>query len=384
MQTAASSNLVLTDLFSFSKFGDLQKQFSHGGFYQQIISGLIRGAFGKQTLTELVNGLVALVRQAYAVRQIRVVEEGCQLLLNLPIGREYESVGRYYQALCIYRRGQPTEARVLLEKVAGELPLRFRARALLAVAATYHDGGDLKSFLLLNVEASRAATSSDLRDLQTFVRSQRHLAMLKSMEGDHRGALSDLENVLPLARAVGRWQPHLIYEHLNSFAIELCEVGRLEEARNVSRIVLASPFADAYPESRETQEEIELCGRGASRSTVAVTRKAAEATSQARQRKSVTEAGVAVTEGISEASNLIILPTARRDASASQLPPEPGSLARVLQFRSRKRSSPPGYSKVIADRLFGLFMAVLDDNLNDPAMMDRLYNVFFWHRSKDR
>jgi hypothetical protein len=48
-------------------------------------------------------------------------------------------------------------------------------------------------------------------------------------------------------------QPHVYYDYMNSFAVELCEVGRLEEAKNVSLIVLASPFAPAYPEWRETR-----------------------------------------------------------------------------------------------------------------------------------
>jgi tetratricopeptide (TPR) repeat protein len=269
MQTAASSNLVLTDLSSFSRRGELQRQLSHGGFYQQIISGLIRGAYSTQTFTELGNRLVALVRHAYSLRQMRAVEEGCQLLLNLPLGRGYESVGRYYQALCIYRRGRFIEARVLLEKMAGDLPLQFRAKALLAIATTHYESGDLQSCLLLNVEASRAATSSHLRDPQTFVRSQRHLAVLKSIDGDHPGALTDLERLLPLARALGRWQPYSYFVTLNSLAVELMEVGRLEEARNASQIVLTSRFASAYPEWRETRDEIELRGRRASRSAVA-------------------------------------------------------------------------------------------------------------------
>src|SRR6266513_2349907 len=41
--------------------------------------------------------------------------------------------------------------------------------------------------------------------------------------------------------------------------------GWLEKARNASRIVLASPFAHAYSELRETREQIELRGLRASR-----------------------------------------------------------------------------------------------------------------------
>jgi hypothetical protein len=120
-------------------YAELQKQFSHGGFYQQTISRLIGGVHSKQTFTELGNRLVALVRHAYGVRQMRAVEDVSELLVNLPLGREYASVGRYYQALCTYQRGRIAEAHVLLEKVAGKLPPLFRARALLSISiASYY------------------------------------------------------------------------------------------------------------------------------------------------------------------------------------------------------------------------------------------------------
>ena len=282
MQAAANSNLILTDLSSFKRLAGLQKDISHAAFYQQVLSELIRGVYRKQTFTELGDRLVALLRHAYALREIAAVEEASELLLELPLGREYQSIGAYYQALCIYQRGRFAEARILLEQVAGKLPLRFRAKALLATSGTYYQCDDLQSFLLLNVEASRSAACGDLRDLQTFVRSQRNLAVLKSIDGDHRGALADLERLLPLARALGRWQPYSYYEHLNSLAVELMETGRLEEAGNASQIVLASPFAGAYPEWRETREEIELRGCRPSRATVAVGQRTFEANNLVR------------------------------------------------------------------------------------------------------
>jgi len=45
---------------------------------------------------------------------------------------------------------------------------------------------------------------------------------------------------------------------LNSYAVELAEAGRRQEARKVIRHVLASPFAFAYPEWRETGKELDL------------------------------------------------------------------------------------------------------------------------------
>jgi len=64
-----------------------------------------------------------------------------------------------------------------------------------------------------------------------------------------------------LARAVSRFYPPIYYNPLNGFAVELLEVGRIAEARNVCNIVLASPVAAAYPACRETSMDIDLRGR---------------------------------------------------------------------------------------------------------------------------
>jgi len=266
-------------------------------------------------------------------------------------------------------------AHLLLEKLAGKLPPLFRARALLPISiASYYRSGDLKSCLFLNVEASRAAAYQDLYDPQTFLTSQRNIAVLTSIDGDHRGALSDLENLFPLARAVGRWQPYLLYEHLNSLAVELCEVGRLEEAWNVSRIVLASPFAPAYPEWRETREEIELRGWRPSRSTVAVTQIAP------------------VTQETNEIKNLVILATAWRDSPAPASPAESQPPARVIKFPTRTPSmseqndkeqlDPTQKRRLVADKLYEMFMASLEDGPIDVELVEKLWNVYLESRKK--
>jgi tetratricopeptide (TPR) repeat protein len=342
MQAAANSNLILTDLSSFKRLAGLPKHISHAAFYQQVLSELIRGVYRKQTVTELGNRLVALVRHAYALRQMRAVEVTSQLLLNLPLGKEYENVGRYYQALCIYRRGQFGEARILLEQIAGELPLRFRGKALLAAATTNYESGDLKSCFLLNVEASRAAAYQDSYDPQTVVTSQRNLAVLKSLDGDHRGALADLERLFPLARALGRWQPYLYYEHLNSISVELMEAGRLEEARNASRIALASPFAPAYPEWRETREEIELRGRRASRSIVAFDQKASEAEAFVRPGLPSDSSETVSIRPVCQLGNVVSLPGRepdRRDSAdpAETIPGDQERSARVFSLEEHKK-----------------------------------------------
>jgi tetratricopeptide (TPR) repeat protein len=269
MQAVADNSLILTELSSFKRLAGLQKDFRQSAFYRRVLSELIRGVYRKQAFSELGNSLVKLADHAYDLRQIDTFEKASDFLLNLPLGAEYESIGRYYQALCIYQRGASADARVLLEQMAGTLPIRFREKARLAISVICYESGDLQSFSMLNLEASRVAVSSDWRDPRTFVNAQHNLAVLKSVDGDHRGALADFERLFPLARALGPWRPYLYYDYVNSLAVELMEVGRLEEARNASKIALASPFAGAYPQWRETSDDIELRGRRASRSVVA-------------------------------------------------------------------------------------------------------------------
>ena len=71
--------------------------------------------------------------------------------------------------------------------------------------------------------------------------------------------------------------PHDHHNHLNSLAVELMEAGQLEEAEQACRITLASPYASAYPEYRETWDDLQSRGYRASRSVVGFNRKALNA-----------------------------------------------------------------------------------------------------------
>jgi hypothetical protein len=97
-------------------------------------------------------------------------------------------------------------------------------------------------------------------------------AVIRGIEGDHHGALEDLERLFPLIRVASRERPDVFYDYQNSLAVELANVGRFEEARHASEIALASPFANAYPEWRETRREIELGERRPSRAAVSFSR----------------------------------------------------------------------------------------------------------------
>ncbi|MCI0485527.1 MAG: hypothetical protein L0229_02895 [Blastocatellia bacterium] len=195
-----------------------------------------------------------------------------QALTDLPLPPGYETIGRYYQALCInnFGRGDLDKAQTMQECMTAEAPLPYRARATLSLAAIYTDRGDLQTSLSLYSEAGHLASTSGLYNPYALVHAQRMIAVINGMEGDHRRAVNILENLFPLAHSIRTIHPHVYYDYLNSLAVEYMGVGRLEEARNVSQTVTQSPFAIAYPEWRETRDEIAVKEKRASHSIVSV------------------------------------------------------------------------------------------------------------------
>jgi hypothetical protein len=96
------------------------------------------------------------------------------------------------------------------------------------------------------------------------------VAVINSLEGNHQDALAVLENLFPIAHSMRRANPQVYYDYLNSFAVELTEAGRLQEAEQACRITLASPFANAYPEWRETWQDVLSRGYRTARSFVSL------------------------------------------------------------------------------------------------------------------
>ena len=293
---------------------------------------LIKERYKKQGLGSLAPKLIALAHRAYTFRRMDIVEQVAQVLMNLPLSRDSRSIGRYYHSFTLRRRGQVAEARALLDRLAGEVPHRYTGRVIMSLAGLVFDSGDFSSALPLYMEAGRAAaTATERSDLFTLTQVQRQIAVLKSIDGDHIGAVAHLENLRAIARISGSQQPPLWFDYLNSLAVELCAVGRLEEAKYVSQIVLASPFASAYPEWRETRDEIELRGWRTPRSVVALSQITAgtplgEAT-----------AGAFQIPGPPEGGNLVRLPVANRDDGLAAVEASPARQpARVLSLQEWK------------------------------------------------
>jgi hypothetical protein len=185
------------------------------------------------------------------------------------------------------------------------------------------------------VESAKAS-----KDVSTTIRAHLGIAIYKSLEGFHQRALTDLENLYPLAHYS---QPVVFFDYLNSLAVELGEVGRKDEARNVSRIVLASPFAPAYPEWRQTAEDL----RPARRSFVAFS---------------------------SHPSNVLTLP-GREPSQLSSPQPEPAQVLdfaklrkRIAKKRKKQDEEKSVYQMSLKDMGYRLLELVTDNRASEAQM----------------
>lgn len=195
-------------------------------------------------LQELGNRLVKAVEIAHAFRQADKVEEIGLILSNFPI-KESRLIGQYYLGGYAWRKGE--DAREIFEEVVEKSEM-YKAKALMSLAAVEAVKGNF------NEELKRLAESIKFsKDITTNIEILRGIAIVKAKEGYHRQALKDLEGLVPLLHYA---RPNVYFDCLNSLAVELGEAGRVEEARRLSGIVVASPFAARYPEWQETAQEL--------------------------------------------------------------------------------------------------------------------------------
>jgi hypothetical protein len=399
MHTPAKSNLILTDFSSFERLAELERGVSHAGLYQAIGQTLISAIRTNQAIIGLASGLISVADHAYAIRALDVVSFIGQLLSGLPVSDELQSIGHYYEALSLNRSGcgDTVRAGSLLERVADEASLQFRARAMVAFGTNSLMVSNPKSAMFFYQEAMRITERESSFDPVSLYFASQMTTVVKAFEGDHRGALRDLEKMLPLVRFASSSQPYAYYDYLNSLAVELCEVGRLEEAENVSRIVLASPYSGAYPEWRDTRDEIQLKGRRASRSTVAFSQTIYEADNPSRTARVRADTDSAVTKAASPNENLVRLPVPERAESFRQSTAT-SELARVLSIQDwiksmPKQSTSDPRQKTISkaaiarqkqarlrelrnletrELLFGLMDAVGDESISDDQIIRAL------------
>jgi tetratricopeptide (TPR) repeat protein len=327
--TAASNNLVLTSFSSLKRLAEFEQRISHAGLYQGITENLIRGLNTNRAIAEFASKLASVADAAYLFRQFDVVGYVGRLLLNLPLSRRFEGIGDYYQALSLNQgtRGDTVGAGCIFDRIADSAPLKYRARAMLALGANFFTAGDRQTAMSFYLEVMRIVTRHRVSDPMTLYTASRMTAVIKGTEDDHRGAVADLEAMVSLARMAGSRQPYAYYDYLNTLAVELGELGRLDQARRASEIAIASPFARAYPEWRETFKDIEAKSRRSSRSIVGIRQTISETAETAKIRQPVSR---------KKTDNLLRLPAPEARAPADRPDYPQDTQARVLNFQQWK------------------------------------------------
>src|ERR1044071_2728719 len=138
MQKTANNvlSLFLTEFTSFNL-----RNINHTELYRRL---------GKRVIT--------LADHALELRQTDNAYVLSEMLNNMP--GNFRHIGRYYQAMCLKRKGQVVQARNLLEYVAQnqDTPLSYRARALHAIGATYYEADTPIEALRYYLEAARAGS----------------------------------------------------------------------------------------------------------------------------------------------------------------------------------------------------------------------------------
>jgi hypothetical protein len=132
-------------------------------------------------------------------------------------------------------------------------PDAYKVKATLSLGALAFRREDFDSALYYYRETMKAGRLS-----AASLHAVKAISVIKAIEGSHRQAVRDLESVLPVSKYA---PPHIYFDLLNSYAVELGEVGRKDEARSIMRLVLASPFAFAYPEWQQTAEGLKAANR---------------------------------------------------------------------------------------------------------------------------
>ncbi len=270
MQTAAMTSRFLTGCSSKTGFADSEIVASHGDLIQHIVvSHLSQTVYSQETFLKLTNALIHFAEHAYTLRDLDALEDVSRVLMNLPVDAARQ-VGLYYLALAINRKGQRDEAEALLGIVADNAPVTYRARAIQALGGIHHYKGQLDEAFRFQLEALRVASHKSADGSLTTLMARVEISIIKSLDGDHRDALSDLRSLSPLVNLVAKQKPFYFYSFHNDLAVELGELGYIEQAEAACNIALACPFASAYPEWAETRQELEAKRTSATPSVVPI------------------------------------------------------------------------------------------------------------------
>jgi tetratricopeptide (TPR) repeat protein len=243
---------------------------------QRIITDIARQLFTFLNISNsfqdelLAKRIIAMAEVAYSQRRNEELEALGQIL---ELTKQHKFIGAYYRGLAALKlgRGNLDHAKQLLEQAAEFAPLQYRARAILSLGAVEGYRGDVSARLQYHARALQIEQA----DYYTRIEASRAIALIHSVEGNHRRAVEQLEALHPVARHFARIKPRLYFDLLNSLAVEYAECGRLDAAEAAIRPVILSPLAQSIEEYKQTAAEI--AEQQPSRAMVAVALPQAEA-----------------------------------------------------------------------------------------------------------
>ena len=217
-----------------------------------IYSLLARARYARDEMESLYWSLAEIAAQAHALRDIEAVDVASRIMLALPVSPERMNVARYYQAFYLNRKGEFETARETADQLLDEgLTSRLRSRILLIKASTYSFAGEIEKSLPFYLEAGQIARNCDPSALVTSLRMG---AVIKGIHGDHDEAAADLESLVADAWRMAKQDPEGYAATLNSYAVELGQMGHVEQALNVAS--RTAPLAFIHPEFNVTIAEL--------------------------------------------------------------------------------------------------------------------------------
>lgn len=267
MNEQASILFNMSSSFSGNSAGKIDISAQSSYLKRSICTLLARNYYKYEGFETLGRQLVAIARHAYFSRQMETVEQASQWMLALPLSSELKLVAQYYQAICAWKQGKAGAVNQIFSFALDKASPGYQGQGLLTVGATYFGQGKFEMALPYYLNAAQASRE---HDLLVFAASQKMIAVVRSIYGDHHQALAELERLFPTVRVIATHYPSVYYEFLNSYAVELGEVGRIIEAQQVCNVVLRSPFVESNPQFAQTRDELAAKRTAATPSVVAV------------------------------------------------------------------------------------------------------------------
>ena len=204
------------------------------------------------TLCRAAETLIGIGEQAHAEGDVERLKYVGGALLRLSEGGLYSDASAFYTALALNRsQASRAQAEAVFEGIASTGSPLYRAKALLALGTNYISlRADEKSAQAYYTDAERVNPDDSL--VLFMARFQR--AVLASLAGAHRRALTEFEALRPLAESAARRHSFYGAAYGNSLAVVLVGVGSYSEAERLARAAASSPYA--RPEFQQTLGDI--------------------------------------------------------------------------------------------------------------------------------